>query len=147
MNFGEFYVLLKKLPGATDGLKEDLVFQFTGGRTKSLREMTINEYNNMCASMRESNEGFDPDMFKVEIKRRRSAVLKRLQKLGIDTTNWAHVDNYCMSSKIAGKRFAAITIEELSDLVPKLESILRKKGTHKVDVPRGLVDMKELSKN
>lgn len=146
MNFGEFYVLLKKLPGATDGLKEDLVYQFTGGRTTSLREMTINEYRHMCASMRES-DGMSQEMFRVEIKRRRSAVLKRLQKLGVDTTNWAHVDNFCMNRKIAGKRFAAISLEELSDLIPKLENMLRKSEKRDIDVPRGLVDMKAVSRN
>ena len=147
MNFGEFYVLLKKLPGATDGLKEDLVYQFTEGRTRSLREMTINEYKRMCASMRESDTGLDPEMFRTEIKRRRSAVLHRMQKLGIDTTNWAHVDNFCMSKKIAGKRFAAISLDELAELVPKLESMLRKSNKKSIDVPRGLVNMKGISRN
>lgn len=147
MNFGEFYVLLKKLPGATDGLKEDLVWQFTGGRTRSLREMTINEYKRMCASMRESDEGLDPDMFRVEIKRRRSAVLKRIQRLGVDTSNWAHVDNFCLSKKIAGKRFAAISINELVDLVPKLESMLNKANKKDIDAPMSLVDMKGICKN
>lgn len=147
MNFGEFYVLLKKLPGATDGLKEDLVWQFTGGRTKSLREMTIQEYKEMCASMRSTDEGFTPEMFRAEIKRRRSAVLKRMQRLGVDTSNWAHVDNFCLSKKIAGKRFAAISIDELAGLIPKLESMLRKSGRQKVDVPVGLVNMKGISKN
>lgn len=147
MNFGEFYVLLKKLPGATDGLKEDLVWQFTGGRTRSLREMTISEYKRMCASMRESDEGLDPDMFRVEIKRRRSAVLKRIQRLGVDTSNWAHVDNFCLSKKIAGKRFAAISINELVDLVPKLESMLRKANKKDIDAPMNLVDMKGICKN
>lgn len=147
MNFGEFYVLLKKLPGAADGLKEDLVWQFTGGRTTSLREMTISEYRAMCTSMRAGDEGLDPDMFRVEIKRRRSAVLKRMQKLGVDTTNWAHVDNFCLNPRIAGKKFAAISIDELVDLVPKLESMLRKGGRQRVDVPVGLVDMKGVSRN
>ena len=147
MNFAEFFVLLKKLPGATDGLKEDLVYRFTGGRTTSLREMTIKEYKYMCASMRESERGLDPEMFRVEIKRRRSAVLYRLQKLGIDTTNWAHIDNFCMNKKIAGKRFAAISIDELSDLIPKLEMMLRKGGRQKIDAPVALVDIKKINLN
>lgn len=151
MNYGEFFALLKKLPGGADGLKEDLVSSFTNGRTTSLRQMTIAEYNSMCASMREGQEKADnklsPEMFRIEIKRRRSAVLKRLQKLGVDTTNWTHIDNFCMNSKVAGKVFRKISIEELADLVPKLESMLRKKGTHDVDVPRNLIDMKEFIKN
>ena len=147
MNFAEFFVLLKKLPGATDGLKEDLVYQFTGGRTTSLRQMTIEEYKRMCASMRESDQGFNPDTFRVEIKRRRSAVLHRMQKLGVDTSDWAHVDNFCMNPKIAGKRFAKINIDELTGLIPKLESMIKKSGKRRVKSPVELVDMKKVNWN
>lgn len=144
MNFGEFYVLLKNLPGATDGLKDELVHQFTGGRTHSLREMTISEYRQMCASLRAANHGFSPETFRAEIKRRRSAVLKRMQQLGVDTTNWAHVDNFCLNPRIAGKRFAQISLDELTGLIPKLESILRKTGRRDIDAPRELVDMRNI---
>lgn len=147
MNFGEFYVLLKELPGATDGLKDDLVYQFTGGRTTSLREMTLGEYKQMCASMRANNRGLSPETFRAEIKRRRSAVLLRLQKIGVDTTDWAHVDNYCLNKKIAGKRFAAISLDELAELIPKLENILRKSGHRNIAVPRGLVNFEKMHRN
>ena len=47
-NYARFYALLKKLPGAD---KETLVYQFTGGRTKSLRQMSEKEYESMCNEM------------------------------------------------------------------------------------------------
>lgn len=146
-NYAEFYALLKKLPGATNGLKEDLVMQFTNGRTSSLREMKPHEYKAMCASMREANIGMDEKVFSEEIKRRRSAVLKRMQKLGIDTTEWSNVDNFCLNPRIAGKRFAKLSIEDLALLVPKLESMLRKDEKKRMEVPGTLLNVGNMQWN
>lgn len=140
-NYSEFYALLGKLPGATNGLKEDLVMQFTGGRTSSLREMKEYEYRAMCASMRGRMPGMDEGTFIVEIKRRRSAVLKRMQRIGIDTTDWANVDNFCLNPRIAGKRFAKLSMEELAALVPKLESMLRKREAKRMPTPGELINV------
>ena len=141
-NYAEFYALIKKLPGATDGLKEDLVMQFTKGRTTSLREMSDKEYKAMCASLRETqNEGMSAEMHKKELKKRRSAVLKRLTKLGVDTSEWANVDNYCLSPRIAGKKFAKLSIEELAALIPKLENMLRKRNKKQPTTPIELVNL------
>lgn len=139
-NYSEFYALLGKLPGATNGLKEDLVIQFTGRRTSSLREMKDYEYRAMCAAMRVCTPGMDEGAFTQEIKRRRSAVLKRMQRLGIDTTVWANVDNFCMNPRISGKRFAKLNMEELAALVPKLESMLRKREAKQMQVPGELLN-------
>ena len=39
-NYAAFYGLLKQMPGAS---KEEIVLQFTNGRTDSLREMSLHE--------------------------------------------------------------------------------------------------------
>lgn len=140
-NYAEFYLLLNKLPGACTGLKEDLVMQFTKGRTSSLREMNDKEYKAMCASLRETNLGIDERTFVDEIKRRRSAALLRMQQLGIDTTKWANVDNFCMNPRIAGKRFAKLTMDELAVLIPKLENILRKDDKKRMATPGQLLNV------
>lgn len=133
-NFAEFWSLINRMPGAHDGLKEELVLSFTDGRTDSLREMREDEYKRMCASMRESvNGGMSEERLQIELKKRRSAVLHRIQQLGVDTTSWANVDNFCMQPRIAGKIFRRLTIEELSGLIPKLENIRRKQ---QIKVPR-----------
>ena len=51
-NYARFYILLNRLPTEDkDELKASLVSQYTGGRTESLREMTVNEYDAMCEDM------------------------------------------------------------------------------------------------
>ena len=44
-NYAAFYGLLNRLPTSDrDALKENIVSQYTGGRTTSLRDMTLKEY-------------------------------------------------------------------------------------------------------
>ena len=135
-NYARFYSLLKQMPGAgtmdTTSLKEDLVWQFTNLRTQSLKEMRDSEYNNMCAHMQQVVDKHNAKMKKPlseqerAIKAARSAVLTRLQKMGIDTTDFGKVDQFCMINKIAGKLFRHLTLDELKDLIPKLEAMMAK---------------------
>lgn len=140
-NYARFFCLLKKLPGAD---KETLVAQYTNGRTVRLHETTDREYNTMCDDM-ERLVGFDrhTEALRVELRRKRSVCLKLMQQLGIDTTDWARVDAFCMHTRIAGKPFRKISLEELEALSVKLRTILRKGGVKMLSVqpertgPRG----------
>ena len=78
-NYALFYALLKSMPGAS---KEDLVLQWTNGRTASLKEMSEREYSLMIRQLRQQVENLE------EKKKARSAVLKQFQLYGIDTTDW-----------------------------------------------------------
>ena len=113
-SYAVFFALLKRMPGAT---KEDLVDQWTGGRTSSLKEMTDREYNQMISALRSQVENLD------EKRKERSAVLKQLQRYGIDTTDWDAVDRFCCNPRIAGKRFSHLDISELVALRKKMRSI------------------------
>lgn len=113
-SYAVFFALLKRMPGAT---KEDLVDQWTGGRTTSLKEMTDREYSQMISALRSQVERLD------EKRKERSAVLKQLQRYGIDTTDWDAVDRFCCSPRIAGKRFCHLDISELVALRKKMRSI------------------------
>lgn len=125
-NYARFYCLLKKLPGAD---KETLVEEYTNGRTVHLHETSLQEYNTMCNAM-EQVAGYDERMatLRKELRRKRSVCLKLMQQLGVDTMDWARVDNFCMNPRLAGKPFRKISIEELEDLAVKLRSIMRKGG-------------------
>lgn len=58
-NYARFYILLNRLPTEDkDELKASLVSQYTGGRTESLREMTVNEYDAMCEDMQRMDENY-----------------------------------------------------------------------------------------
>ena len=123
-DYGRFYALLKKYPAIE---KDDIVMQFTDGRTTHLRDMKASEYIEMCDAI----EG-KPRTSKVdvqELKRARSSVLLRIGRLGISTIdNWDKIDRFCESPKIAGKKFAQMDIDELKALVKKLESIQKAGG-------------------
>lgn len=116
-NYAAFYALLKSMPGAS---KEDLVLQWTNGRTASLKEMSEREYTLMIRQLRQQVENLE------EKKKARSAVLKQFQLYGIDTTDWDAVDRFCASPRIAGRAFRYLTIAELKTLRVKMLSIRNK---------------------
>ena len=124
-NYARFYTLLKKLPGAD---KETLVEQYTNGRTPPPRETTRQEYDRMCRDM-ECETGYDEfvEGIRRQLRRKRSEVLKLMQQLGVDTTDWNRVDAFCEDVRIAGKAFRHISIDELETLAVKLRAIKRKK--------------------
>lgn len=121
-NFGRFYSAFRKLKmhGDPDETKRELVLQYTNGRTESLKEMSRNEYISLCVSLEEMNGSRD------ELKRRRSIVLKLIQELGVDTTDWAQINDFCRHPKISGKSFRDLSIEELMEMATKLRGIKRK---------------------
>ena len=128
VSYARFYALLARLAGDRDIAKETLVERFTEGRTSSLREMHAEEYDAMCRTLEAEIEhpGLTFTEYESELRRLRSAVLRRMQRLGVDTTDWTAVDLFCRDKRIAGKRFAAISGRELRELLPKLEAIARK---------------------
>ena len=131
-DYSRFYALLHKNPGLD---KEEIVMQFTDGRTSSLRDMSRAEFDEMCDTL-QYGSATERAASERELKRARSSVLLRIGRLGISTVdNWEGIDAFCLSPKIAGKRFAAMTILELRGLVPKLESILRKGGLRALEEP------------
>lgn len=84
--------------------------------------MSAKEYETMCVSLEEQTG------WKSELKKKRSLCLKLMQQLGIDTSDWARVDNFCQHPRLAGKPFRKISIEELQGLAVKLRTIKQKGG-------------------
>lgn len=116
-----FYALLKQHPHVD---KEELVLQFTDGRTTHLTEMKDEEYMQMIGALEEASA---PSQ--AELKRWRSSALLRIGRLGINTIdNWDGINAFVSSSKIAGKPFYQLRVSELQQLVRKLEAIERKGG-------------------
>ncbi len=121
-NFGRFYSAFHKLSihGEPDEAKRQFVLQYTAGRTESLKEMTRKEYTDLCIAIEGMNGTRD------ELKRRRSIVLKLMQELEVDTTDWAQINDFCRHPRISGKPFGYLSIDELMELATKLRSIKRK---------------------
>ncbi len=104
-NYARFYILLNRLPTEDKGeLKASLVSQYTGGRTESLREMTVNEYDAMCEDMQRMDENYKArEIYREQLRQKRSTVLRLMQKRGIDTTDWNRVDAYCQNPRSRAK--------------------------------------------
>ena len=136
-NFARFYASFNQLPysGGREEFKKQIVRQYTWNRTESLREMTVSEYAACCDALEKLTGRKD------ELKKKRSRCLKLMQQVGIDTTDWARINNFCQHPRIAGKPFARITLDELETLSVKLRSIQRKGGLRQkkdVEQPGGI---------
>ena len=109
--------------GIDDEQKRAILLDLTDGRTNTTKEAMY-----LCGYLNGAKkENRDLTITEREIRRRRSAVLKRVQRIGIDTTDWGAVNAFCLDVRIAGKKFRELDEEELLLLIPKLESILKKK--------------------
>lgn len=130
-NFSRFYSLLKRIPyvGDREVLKCDLISQGTNGRTSSLKEVTRDEYNSICEMMERLCPDNGREKYEDCRRKSRSVCLKLLQKIGVDTTDWTAINDYCRSPKIAGAEFRQLDIEALDRLSIKLRVILKKKET------------------
>lgn len=132
-NFGRFYTAIRALNpiGDRDDVKKSIVYQYTNGRTDSLREMSRAEYDKCCEDLERKTGQKD------ELRKERSATLKLMQKMGVDTTDWNRVNLLCRDTRIIGKDFYYITAEEHRELRRKLRSIERKSGIrrHRVEMP------------
>ena len=127
-NYASFYGLLKQLPCCdTEARKAEIVLQFTGGRTDSLREMSLQEYDDAIRAMKKLAIPDSETEVRRLLRKRRSDVLHQMQLFGIDTADWKKVDAFCRDKRIAGKCFRHLDDEELELLLKKLRAIRRKK--------------------
>ena len=115
------------------GLSEEqyraLILELTDARTDTTKELTYAESQYLAGYITGANATIRPlaeRMVEKSLKSQRSAVLKRLQRIGVDTTNWDNVNAFLKSPRIAGKPLYELDSDELSALIPKLESILKK---------------------
>lgn len=136
-SYNRFYALLARTSGDRDITKEALVERFTKGRTTSLREMNAEEYDAMCRALAAEldHPGMSEEEFRIEMRRLRSGVLHRLQRMGIDTTDWEAVDAFCLQPRIAGKRFCALSPDDLRALTRRLEALAGKGYVRKAETP------------
>ena len=86
-NFARFYGILKeRFTFASKELgeefKESLVSQFTNGRTTSLREMSLEEYDEMCDRL-DGPTALIRKSIEAEHRRLRSRCLRQMQQLAL----------------------------------------------------------------
>lgn len=129
MNYARFYTLLNEIPTSDrDALKRNLVMQYTGGRTDSLREMEPQEYEGLCRQLeRCSRSAAIRREQREQLRRKRSEVLHLMQRMGVNTACWDTVNAFCRQPRIAGKEFRDLDIEELDETKRRLWAMMRKR--------------------
>lgn len=143
-NHGRFFGLLKQIPYKT---KEELVLEYSSNKTASLswfRDVMPRDYERMIADMQRTVDSMKNEKKQQPAKKTtsaitkqyRSAILHRLQKHGVDTTQWDKVNKFLEQPRIAGKRLYDMSDQELIELIPKLESILKKDKQHEAEIER-----------
>jgi hypothetical protein len=108
-----------------------MIMELTDGRTDTTKELTYAEAQYLAGYITGANTKLHTtakQMAAQAIKKQRSAVLKRLQQIGINTASWDAVNSYLKSPRIAGKPLYDLDSDELAALIPKLESIKRKQN-------------------
>jgi hypothetical protein len=121
-----FYLLLKNLPGYE---KEAAVYDYTGGRTTHLSDLTDAECKGLCRYL-EGIVHLDADR-----RRAGSRVLNLLTEMGFKTTNkttWTEIDGFLSDKRIAGKRYRDLSATEHEKLIPKLRA-LKDKGYNRTN--------------
>lgn len=122
-DYSRFYALLKQNPMLE---KDEIVSQFTNGRTTHVSQMSRQEFIRMCDAL-QFGSPTEQRAREMSLKRARSAALLRIGRLGIPTIdNWDGINAFVANPKIAGKKFYDLGVDELNSLVRKLESIIRR---------------------
>ena len=119
-DYRRFWALLKGMPGAE---KDEIVWQFTGGRTTHLHLMTEDEYGRMLRMM----DGIVAGERRALLRKWRSVCLKLMQEIGVDTADWDRVNAFTGNARIAGMAFGEIPAEGLKALAVKLRMIKKKR--------------------
>lgn len=118
-DYRRFWALLRDMPGAD---KDEIVWQFTGGRTTHLHLMTEDEYRRMLRMM----DGIVAGERRELLRKWRSVCLKLMQEIGVDTADWNRVNAFTQNARIAGRAFGEISAAELKALAVKLRAIKKK---------------------
>lgn len=134
-SYARFWMSWNRLPHVDEEAeKAALVMSFTDGRTDSLREMTVSEYDSLCQSL-EERTGVRKQYLD-ELRRLRSICLHLMQELGIDTSKWHFVDAFTLSPRICGRHFSNLRPDELKVLEKKLRAIARRGGLRQREPPQ-----------
>ena len=132
MEYSKFFAYFKLLPktGDEEDIKNELVSSISQGRTTSLRELSRAEYDLLLLKL-------DQMIWEQRkmLRKQRSVVLRLMTAIGLNTSEWANIDNFCRQPRIAGKFFRFLDYEELVALERKLRAIKGKRSAHSSDQP------------
>lgn len=124
-NYKRFWGLLKEVTGGMES--REMVFNWTSGKKEHLRDLTDEEYKNLCKYL----ENQLPDMAK--IKRQRAKILSiATQNLGFglngnaSRVDWERFNTFMKNRSVLRKTLPEYKVDELPKLVTQFELIAKK---------------------
>lgn len=112
--------------GIDEETKRTMLYDLTGGRTTRTNELNGREAAYLDGYLNGQYASAIAER-RSPLKRKRSAALRRMQQVGVDTTDWQRVNAFCSDRRICGKPFYRLSEEELGELLRKLEMIKKKR--------------------
>jgi len=124
-NYGQFFALLKQLQAIAPDLdREDIIYDFTAGRTKSLKELGQLEYNDLLIKMKmQGNQHYSPGQ---HMRRKIIAMFHDMgyKKSGSQgTIDMVRVNEWCVKLGYLKKPLNDHSVIELTKLVTQAKYV------------------------
>ena len=118
--------LLSKL-GIDDDMRHEMVYNFTGGRTQSTKELSLSEMSELIMQLEGDHEE--------KIRRLRSEILAIATRTGIhDPSNWEKFNAFMIHRSIHHKPLNEYSLEELKELRRQFRAIERNNKKTQVNI-------------
>jgi hypothetical protein len=107
--------------GIKEELKREMVFNFTNGRTQSVRDLNTVELNIFYNQL---NTKTQPAVLELELRKKRSIVLKLATDTGIKTPeNWTKFNQWMLKCSVLKKELHAYDYVELDQLIRQFRAL------------------------
>lgn len=119
---GGLWAIIKKL-GLDDDDKKSLVYQYTRGRSTSMRQMTHQEASNMLRDLARQIPNYEA------IERMKRKIIGLARSLGwrekYDKGFYKAINNFIVANGAVKKRLNSLSFEELPKVVSQFETMLK----------------------
>lgn len=104
-----------------DDLRREMVYNFTNGRTNSIKELTKKELTLFCDELESKTDATEVELL---MRRKRSVVLTIATRTGIKEANgWTSFNSWMKSSSILKKELHAYDFDELDHLIKQFRAL------------------------
>ncbi len=107
--------------GIKEELKKEMVYNFTNGRTQSVRELNARELNLLYNQINTKTQSADMEL---ALRRKRSVVLTLATETGIKAPdNWTRFNGWMHKSSVLKKELHAYDYDELDVLIRQFRGL------------------------
>lgn len=107
--------------GVNDETRREMIFNFTNGRSESVKDLNERELQLLC---NELQSRFLASDYEIQMRKKRSIVLTIATRTGIKSaTSWNEFNKWMLNSSIYKKELHAYDYEELDQLIKQFRGL------------------------